>query len=377
MTRKAVQREAERKEQKMRNIILIVDDIEMNRAILSHAFKKDSDEKLEAENRKDSYEILEAENGQEALELIKEKEKEIAAILLDVVMPVMDGFGLLQYMKENQLGQEIPVFLITADASPENMQKGFDYGVKDIIQKPFVPHFIRQRINGVIELYTTQERLKETVEHQAAIIEAKVEEVSKVSRSVIEILALAIEFRSRETGLHVQNIHDLTKSLLKRLREKKFPDCSFTDEEIELIATASMLHDVGKIAVPDHILNKPGRLTAEEFQIMKQHSLTGAQMLERMTGIQENPVFSYAYDICRHHHERWDGSGYPDGLKGNENSISAQVVALADVFDALTHKRCYKPAFSKEEAVRMIVNGECGAFNPLLIEAFLDIQEQI
>lgn len=348
----------------MRNIILIVDDIEMNRAILSSVFE-------------DTYQILEAENGQEALELIRTREKEIAAILLDVVMPVMDGFELLRCMKAEDTGREIPVFLITADASEKNMREGFEYGVKDIIQKPFIPYFVRQRINSVIELYMTQEQLRETVEHQAAVIEAKVEEVSKVSRSVIEILALAIEFRSGETGLHVQNIHDLTKILLRRLREKKFPDCNFSDEQIELIATASMLHDVGKIAVPDNILNKPGKLTKDEFQIMKQHSLTGAEMLEKMTDIQANPVFSYAYDICRHHHERWDGTGYPDGLKGNENSICAQVVALADVYDALTHKRCYKPAIEKAKAAEMIVNGECGVFNPLLIEAFLDIREQI
>lgn len=348
-----------------KNCLLIVDDVEMNRAILSGIFE-------------DEYRIVEAENGKQALEMLEQYEGQIAAILLDVVMPEMDGFGMLHYMKEHDIGQDVPIFLITADASEKNMYEGYRLGVKDIIEKPFIPFFLKQRIQSVVDLYCTKEQLKDTVEHQAEIIEEKVGEVNALSRSVIETLALAIEFRSGETGQHIQHIYGLTKRLLRELRNKGYGDCrGLTDEQIEQIATASMMHDIGKIAIPDSILNKPGRLTPEEYEQMKMHSLKGAEMIERMPNINGNPVFSYAYDICRHHHERWDGSGYPDHLKGEENSIYAQIVALADVYDALVSERCYKKAFTKEKAVEMIAQGECGAFHPSLIKAFLEIAGEL
>lgn len=344
--------------------LLIVDDVEMNRAILSSIFE-------------DEYQIAEAENGKQALEILSGIEEKTAAILLDVVMPVMDGFEMLRYMKEHGTGQEIPVFLITADASEKNMYEGYSLGVKDVIEKPFIPYFLKRRIQSVVDLYCTREQLRETVEHQAEIIEEKVEEVNALSRNVIETLALAIEFRSGETGQHIQHIYDLTRILLHELRRRKYPGCDLEDETIEQIATASMMHDIGKIAIPDSILNKPGKLTSEEYEEMKTHSLKGAEMIERMPNVEQNPVFSYAYDICRHHHERWDGSGYPDHLVGEENTIWAQIVALADVYDALVSKRCYKQPFAKEKAVEMICNGECGMFNPSLVEAFLGIQKEL
>ncbi|MBS6705736.1 MAG: response regulator [Lachnospiraceae bacterium] len=347
-----------------KNCLLIVDDVEMNRAILSSIFE-------------DEYKIIEAENGQEALKRLEQNDGQIAAVLLDVVMPVINGFEMLQYMKENNIGQDIPVFLITADASEKNMYEGYSLGVKDIIEKPFIPYFLKQRIRSVVDLYCTKEQLRETVEHQAEIIEEKVKEVNALSRNVIETLALAIEFRSGETGQHIQNIYQLTRILLRALREKGYPGCELSDEQIEQIATASMMHDIGKIAIPDSILNKPGRLTPEEYEEMKIHTLKGAEMIERMPNVEQNPVFSYAYDICRHHHERWDGSGYPDHLAGEENSIWAQIVALADVYDALVSRRCYKEPFEKEKAVQMISSGECGMFNPELVEVFFKIQENL
>lgn len=344
--------------------LLIVDDVEINRAILSSIFEEE-------------FNIVEAENGKQALDILEELEGKTAAILLDVVMPVMDGFEMLRYMKKEGIGKEIPVFLITADASEKNMYEGYSLGVKDVIEKPFIPFFLKHRIQSVVDLYWTREQLRETVEHQAEIIEEKVEEVNALSRNVIETLALAIEFRSGETGQHIQHIYDLTRILLQELRRKGYPGCDLEDEQIEQIATASMMHDIGKIAIPDSILNKPGKLTAEEYEEMKTHSLKGAQMIERMPNVDQNPVFSYAYDICRHHHERWDGSGYPDHLVGEENSIWAQIVALADVYDALVSKRCYKQPFPKEKAVEMISNGECGMFNPSLVEAFLGIRNRL
>src|SRR5699024_6556632 len=205
-----------------------------------------------------------------------------------------NGFEMLQSMKENNIGQDIPVFLITADASEKNMYEGYSLGVKDIIEKPFIPYFLKQRIRSVVDLYCTKEQLRETVEHQAEIIEEKVKEVNALSRNVIETLALAIEFRSGETGQHIQNIYQLTRILLRALREKGYPGCELSDEQIEQIATASMMHDSGKIAIPDSILNKPGRLTPEEYEEMKIHTLKGAEMIERMPNVEQNPVFSYA-----------------------------------------------------------------------------------
>lgn len=221
--------------------MLIVDDVELNRALLSSIFE-------------DEYEILEAENGLQALKLLEGDISRMAAVLLDVVMPEMDGIALLKTLKERQLAQDVPVFLITADASEKNMYLGYELGVKDIIEKPFIPYFLKQRIDGVVELYRTKEKLRETVDNQARIIEEKVREVRDLSDSMIEALALAIEFRSGETGRHVQNIRSLTARCLRLIRDRRMAGCDFTDEQIEQISLASILHDLGKIAIPDGIL---------------------------------------------------------------------------------------------------------------------------
>lgn len=349
----------------VRNTILIVDDQEMNRAILSHIFEK-------------KYQIVEVENGKKALEYIKENRDKIIAILLDIIMPEMDGIELLKRLKEKGLEKNIPIFLITADTSQEKMREGYELGVSDIIEKPFVPYFLEKRINSIVELYKTKERLKNIVEHQAEIIEEKIKDIKTLSNTMLETLALAIEFRSGETGKHVQNIRRLTLKLLKKLREEKYEECvTLTDEDIENIADASVLHDIGKIAIPDAVLNKPGRFTLEEFEIMKAHSAKGGEIIERIPDREKRPLFKYAYDICRHHHERWNGKGYPDGLVGKENKIWAQVVALADVYDALISKRCYKDSFERQKAVDMIINGECGEFNPELIRVFAEIEKEL
>lgn len=348
-----------------RDTVLIVDDQDMNRMILSLIFK-------------DKYKIMEAENGKSALEYIKENKEKIVAILLDIVMPEMDGMELLRILKKEKLEENIPIFLITADTSPEKMREGYELGVNDIIEKPFVPFFLEKRIDSIIELYKTKERLKSIVEHQAEIIEEKVKDIKILSNTMLETLALAIEFRSGETGQHVQNIRRLTFKLLKKLKENNYEECIvLSDEDIENIANASILHDIGKIAIPDAILNKPGRLTSEEFEIMKTHSARGGEIIDRIPCKDKRPLFRYAYDICRHHHERWNGKGYPDGLIGEENKIWAQVVALADVYDALISKRCYKDSFERQRAVDMIVNGECGEFNPELIKAFIEIEKEL
>lgn len=333
----------------MKNTILIVDDMEINRVILAEGFK-------------DEYQIVEAENGKEAVDIINSND-DIAAVLLDLIMPVMDGLDVLKEMNSSGIINHVPVFIITASNTEQTLVDAYNLGAVDIISKPFVMNFLKCRISSVIELYRHRNELEEVVAEQ-------VKTLNRINKSMVETLASVIEFRDCESGEHVKRISGITEILMNAVNEM-YPEYNYTPLEIEKISMASILHDVGKIAIPDGILNKPGRLTNEEFDIMKQHTTKGCEILESMPeGILDKDVYKYSYDICRHHHERWDGRGYPDGLKGEEISIWAQIVAVADVYDALTSPRVYKAAFTHEKAVEMIFNGECGTFNPKMLEAF-------
>ena len=348
-----------------KNTILIVDDVKLNRAILAETFKKD-------------YAISEAKNGQEALDILTSSGgPSVSAILLDIVMPVMDGFQFLEKFSSLGLAEDIPVFLITADASEESMRRGYDYGVMDIIEKPIVPYFVKRRVESVIELFRARKALGDKVRSQGLKLEEKEREILELNNAIIETLSAAIEFRNGESGDHVKRIRHLTDGILRMLRAKNPERYGFTDEEILNISMAAIMHDVGKIAISDGILNKPGKLTPEEFEIMKTHTTKGSEILELIPKHRDNPVYSYAYDICRHHHERYDGKGYPDGLKGDEISVWAQAVSLADVIDALTHERVYKKAIAFDEAMAMIFSGQCGAFNPELLEVLRNNLEKI
>ena len=348
---------------KPKNTILVVDDIEMNRAILAEIFK-------------DEYEIIEAENGAEALDLIEKYQDKIASVFLDIIMPVMGGIEAMEEINKRGFVNKIPVFFITADNSEDTMKYGYDLGVVDIIQKPINPYFVGRRIGNVIELYQARERLTHVVEIQEQEIVNKSKEIIELNYSLIETLSTAIEFRDCESGEHVHRMHDLTSFILKKLRGK-MKNVDFDDETIEEIATAAIMHDVGKIAIPDAILNKPGKLTSEEYDIMKTHTVKGCEILEKIPQYSKNPIYQYAYDICRHHHERWDGKGYPDGIKGDDISIWSQVVAVADVYDALTAERVYKKAFDHDTAISMIVEGKCGVFNPKLMECIKSFEKDI
>ena len=344
--------------------ILIVDDMEINRAILSQIFA-------------DRNQILEGENGLEAVQILEERREHIAAVLLDILMPVMDGFQVMEKMKDMGLMEKIPVFLITADSSEESMRRGYQLGAMDSIEKPIVPYFVRRRVESVMELFAARERLSHVVELQGQKLRRQEQEILNLNYSIIESLSTAIEFRSGESGEHVKRIRRLTRLLLEELGRTGKKEYVFSDREIQEISQASIMHDVGKIAISDLILNKPGRLTDEEFEIMKSHTVMGCQVLEQIPQYKNNRLYQYAYDICRHHHERWDGKGYPDGLKGREITVWSQVVSVADVFDALTNKRVYKPAIPVPEAMDMIFTGQCGAFNPELLEALEKILPQI
>lgn len=335
--------------------ILIVDDEEVNRAVLNEMFK-------------DEYDTLEAENGQDAISKIEDNQ-DIALILLDVVMPVLNGFGVLDYMQEHDLLEEIPVILITSESVKDSEGEAYSYGVADVMHKPFYPHIVKRRSKNLIELYQNKHNMEIRLKEQEKAIREQEKENLQNSEFMIDALSSVVEFRSAETGEHIRRIKYFTRIMLKYLM-KYFPEYGLTPEQVDEIARASALHDIGKIGIPDAILLKPGRLTPEEFEVMKTHTTIGCDILEKLRGNQSGDFYRYCYDICRYHHERWDGNGYPDHLVGDEIPISAQIVAIADVYDALVSPRVYKSPYANNIAYDMIMNGECGQFSPDVLECF-------
>lgn len=336
--------------------ILVVDDSEMNREILSEILSEE-------------YDIIEADSGDTCIDILRKYETGISLVLLDIVMPGMDGFGVLNYMNRHHYLEDIPVIMISSEDSAEIVRRAYEMGVSDYINRPFDAGVVHRRVYNTIKLYAKQRRL-------ITLITNQVYEKEKNNRMMVGILSQIVEFRNGESGSHVLNINIFTGMLLESLVQKT-DKYNITWSERLLITTASALHDIGKIGIDDKILNKPGRLTDEEFKIMQNHTIIGASILENMGSYQDEELMKVAYQICRWHHERYDGKGYPDGLKGDEIPISAQVVSLADVYDALVSERVYKKAYSHEKAIEMIINGECGCFNPILLECLLDIQDRI
>lgn len=324
----------------------------MNRALLS--------EMLEEE-----FDIVEVENGAKAVAALQEHVEDFSLVLLDIVMPVMDGFEVLAYMNKYRWIDDVPVIMISSESSPAYIERAYEFGVADYISRPFDAAVVHRRVRNTIMLYARQRKLAEMVADQ-------IYEKEKSNDLMIAILSHIVEFRNGESGLHVLHINILTEIILRYLVQKT-DRYHLSQSDISLISRASALHDIGKIAIPTEILNKPGKLTPEEFEQMKGHAMEGANMLRALPFHQDEPLVKEAYAICRWHHERWDGKGYPDGISGEDIPISAQVVALADVYDALTSERCYKKAFSHRKAVEMITNGECGAFNPLLLECLREL----
>ena len=342
--------------EKIRQQILIVDDSELNREILSEMLHTD-------------FRILEAEDGAQALEMLQQQGTGISLVLLDIIMPVLDGFGVLSYMAREHIIEDIPVIMISSDDSEKNIRRAYELGVSDYISRPFDAKVVYQRVFNTIKLYAKQRRL-------ITLVTDQIYEKEKSSRMMVSILSQIVEFRNGESGLHVRHINILTEMLLDRLMQKTGRYHLNWNEQY-LITLASSLHDIGKIGIDEKILNKPGRLTAEEFEEMKKHTVIGEEILCSLELYQNELLVKVAREICRWHHERYDGRGYPDGLKGEEIPISAQVVSLADVYDALVSDRVYKKAYSHEKAIQMILNGECGVFNPLLLECLLDIKDKI
>ncbi len=346
--------------QNKKNRILLVDDDLINRELIKNIFSA-------------HYTFAEAENGLTGLSKVEELKGELCAILLDVNMPLMSGIELLKILFERGITDEIPVFLITSHEEEDIAREAYELGVMDVITKPVTPFIILRRVQSVIELFRMREALSEKVEKQEEQLRENADTIDNLHRGTIEALATAIEFRDVESGEHTNRIYGITKYILMNTEM----GAGFTDKEIESMAIGSIMHDIGKIAISDVILNKPGRLTAEEFEIMKQHTVKGATLMSQLLKLQQDDAYIFACDIARHHHERWDGRGYPDGLRGDEITVWSQVVSIADVYDALVSPRVYKKAFDFDTAVNMIKNGECGAFNPKLLEAFLSVEPDI
>lgn len=336
--------------------ILIVDDSAMNRAILSEILCGD-------------YRILEAADGEECLKKMQQHMGDIALVLLDLMMPKMNGFEVLDFMNRNHAIEDLPVIMISGEDSEESVRRAYEMGVSDYVARPFDARVVYRRVFNTIKLYSKQRRL-------VSLLSEQIRARERNTSMLVGVLSQLVEFRNGESGLHVQHIHRLTEQVLEKLLER--PNIyHITSEMQENIPLASALHDIGKIAIDEKILNKPGRLTPEEIEVIKTHTTIGADMLSKLDNFCAEPLLQTAYSIARWHHERWDGRGYPDGLKGNEIPIEAQVVALADVYDALTSDRCYKKACPHEQAVKMILNGECGAFNPMLLECFVEIEDDL
>jgi len=343
---------------------MLVDDNDINRGILAEIFK-------------DKYNIIEANDGSEAVRRIVQENSNLAAVLLDVIMPGMDGYAVLEAMvKHDNLNERIPVLMITADTSTEAERTSYEKGAADVIHKPFDPIIVDRRVSKAIELYDHKNNLETKVDDQTRVLKKqflylkKQEEKLRYSNEkVIDTIATIIEFRNMESGYHLKRIKGFVR-ILALTAMNNYPELGLTPHMIEVITQASAMHDVGKISVPDSILLKPGRLTSEEFEVMKSHTTRGCEVIEKLKDIQDKEYYEACLDICRHHHERYDGRGYPDGLKGEENSIGAQLTAIADVYDALVSDRVYKSAYPVDKAYEMIKNGECGVFSPKLLACF-------
>ena len=338
-----------------RQKILIVDDSKLNRDILKEILGE-------------TYNYLEAENGNQAIQMIGENIG-IDLMLLDINMPQMNGFEVLKIMKRSQCIAETPVIMISSEDAVDTMRKAYELGITDYITRPFDSVIVKKRVQNTLGLYMNQKHLINVVYNQ-------VYEKEENNNIMIRIMSNILGSRNSESREHILHIKTVTEMMLRQL--VKLTDAYLlTEADIALITTASSLHDIGKIRIPEEILNKPGRLTDEEFKIMETHSELGAAIIKEMDFPQDHPLVHTAWEISRWHHERWDGKGYPDGLKGEEIPISAQVVSIVDVYDALTSERCYKKAFDHDTAIQMILDGQCGQFNPILLKCLKELSTQL
>jgi putative two-component system response regulator len=339
----------------IKDTILIADDAELNREMIKFIFEE-------------QYAIVEAVDGQDAIDKIKENSEKLCIIFLDLMMPKKSGLDVLQYMKRNGYINEIPVIMITGESTDESDEKAYEFGASDIIYKPFAPNVVMRRAKNLMELYEHRISIEVELENRTKELLESQRKLEQNNEFLINALSSVVEFRSLESGEHINRVRYFTKLFLKYIMQF-YPKYGITEKQAQLIVSASALHDIGKIAIPDSILLKPGKLTPAEFEEMKKHTIYGCEILDKFKQ-EDNEFFRYCYDICRYHHERYDGNGYPDKLKGDAIPIWAQVVSIVDVFDALISKRVYKQAYPAQEAEAMIMRGECGVFSPEILDCF-------
>lgn len=352
-----------------RDTVLIFEDNAIDRAILTELFRTD-------------YKILEAENGKSGLALLNSHYQSIAIVLLDYLMPVMDGFAVLEQLKDKNILNKIPFIMITGEDSSEVEKKGYEYGIVSYVKKPYQPEVVKQVVSNAIgwfqykmELEVVVRKQNESIRKQNGILIQQAKKLKHLNEILIDSLSNIVEFRNLESKQHIKRIREFTLCLGKSMM-KLYPECGLTPEQLDQIGWASSLHDIGKIAIPDNIILKPGKLTDDEFELIESHTTKGAEIILHSVRLNDKAIFDYAYDIARHHHEKYDGKGYPDGLKGDEISIAAQLVSLADVYDALVSKRVYKAAYEPDKAYQMIMGGHSGAFSPQLLKAFEEVRAE-
>jgi len=345
-----------------KDLILIVDDIDINRIILSEILQND-------------YDIIEAASGTEALKTLFPKEGETAevlptAILLDIMMPDLDGFEVLEVIQKNEITKNIPVLFITAADSEDSESKGLKSGAADYITKPFNHDVVRARVDNHINLARYRHNLEQ-------LVSIKTAEVTRTYESTLEVLATIIEYRNLESGTHIRRTTLLTEVLVNRMLEsEKFKD-ALGALNIPSLIKASALHDIGKIGIPDGILLKPGKLNDDEFNMIKTHTTVGSHIIDSISeNLPDNDMFlKYSKDICHYHHERWDGRGYPAGLTGEEIPLSARIISVVDVYDALVSPRCYKDPYSHDVSFDIITEGRGTQFDPDIVDLLPDVAD--
>lgn len=350
-----------------RDTVLIFEDNAIDRSILVELFQPE-------------YQILEAENGKDGLALLNSHMASIAIVLLDNIMPVMDGFAVLEHLKDKNILNRIPFIMITGEDSHELEKKGYEYGIVSYIKKPYQPDVVKQVVRNAVGWFSYKMQLELMVkkqniniQKQNSVLRQQAKKLSHVNEILIDSLSNIVEFRNMESKQHIKRVREYSLCLGKSVM-KLYPEYELTPEKLIQIGWASSLHDIGKIAIPDTIILKPAKLTADEFELIKSHTTKGAEIIQNRVRLNDRAIYDYAYDIARHHHEKYDGNGYPDGLKGDEISIAAQIVSLVDVYDALTSKRVYKVAYESDRAYQMILNGHSGAFSPKLLKAFAEVK---
>ncbi len=352
-----------------RDTILIFEDNAIDRSILAELFRSE-------------YKILEAENGKEGIALLNAHFASIAIVLLDNIMPVMDGFAVLECLKEKNIVNKVPFIMVTGETSPELERKGYEYGIVSYVKKPYQPDVVKQVVHNAIGWFKYKMQLELMVkkqniniQKQNSVLRQQTKKLNHVNEILIDSLSNIVEFRNMESKQHIKRIREYSLCLGKSVM-KLYPEYELTPEKLIQIGWASSLHDIGKIAIPDSIILKPAKLTKDEFELIKSHTTKGSEIIQHRVRLNDRAIFEYAYDIARHHHEKYDGKGYPDGLKGDEISIAAQIVSLVDVYDALTSKRVYKVAYESDKAYQMILNGHSGAFSPKLLKAFAEVKSR-